>query len=68
MVRKTPLFWKNKEWWYYDKKEGKVKLKDNAPEEARKSYEEYSKSARYTGIDLSDFEEVFEEVFGKEKK
>lgn len=41
MLRRTPLFKKNKEWWYYDEKEGKVKLTDKAPEEARKSYEEY---------------------------
>lgn len=63
MLRRTPLFKKNKEWWYYDEKEGKVKLTDKAPEEARKSYEEYYKPTMYnTGIDLSDFEETFEEI------
>lgn len=36
-----PFFLTNKEWYYYDDKEGRYKLTDKAPEEAKKSYEKH---------------------------
>ena len=37
----TPLFAKNKEWYYFDEEQGKCVLTDKAPPEAVKSYEEF---------------------------
>mgnify|MGYP006970858663 FL=1 len=36
-----PYFLENKEWYYHDDKINKFFLTDKAPEEARKSYEEF---------------------------
>lgn len=36
-----PYFMKNDSWYYVDREEGEYKLTDDAPEEARKSYDEY---------------------------
>lgn len=35
-----PYYMTNKEWYYIDKKDGRLYLTDAAPPEARKSYEE----------------------------
>ena len=44
-MRDRPYFFTNSEWWYYDVKEGKVKLTDKAPQEAIDSYKEYYKKS-----------------------
>ena len=36
-----PYFMKNKEWYYFDKKEYCIKLTDKAPEKAKQSYKEF---------------------------
>jgi len=36
-----PYFMKNKDWYYYDEKEGIFKLTDKATKEAIESYEEF---------------------------
>lgn len=41
MLSSEPYFLKNKEWYYHDDKKNKFYLTDKAPEEARKSYEEF---------------------------
>ena len=38
---KQPYFFENEEWYYYDGKKNKFCLTDKAPEEAKKSYEEF---------------------------
>lgn len=44
-MKKVDLFWKsNKEWWEY--RNGTPVLKENAPPEARESYERYLKQTR----------------------
>lgn len=50
-LAEEPYFMKNKEWYYYDEKEGKLFLTDKAPKEARESYEEYYKQ-------FEDIEEI----------
>lgn len=37
----VPLFFTNKEWYYYDEKEEKYKLTDKAPKEAIESYKQF---------------------------
>lgn len=41
LSNEQPYFFKNEEWFYYDGKTNKFYLTDKAPEEARKSYEEF---------------------------
>ena len=41
MISETPLFLTNDDWYYYDEDELCYKLTDNAPAEARASYEQY---------------------------
>ena len=41
MIAEEPFFMTNKNWYYFDEKEFRLKLTDKAPEEARKSYEEF---------------------------
>lgn len=36
-----PYFLENEEWYYHDDKKNRFYLTDKAPEEARKSYEEF---------------------------
>lgn len=36
-----PYFMENKDWYVYDKEKGKYILTDKAPEEAKKSYDEF---------------------------
>lgn len=43
-MQSEPYFMKNDAWYYFDRKEWKYKLTDKAPEEARKSYEEFYKT------------------------
>lgn len=43
MILEEPYFMKNPEWYKYDEKNYKYILTDKAPEEAKKSYEEYYK-------------------------
>lgn len=38
---KEPYFMSNEDWYYYDRKEHKLKLTDKAPPEAVKDYEEH---------------------------
>lgn len=38
---KEPLFMKNKEWYYFDEDECKLKLTDKATKEAIESYNEF---------------------------
>lgn len=45
-----PYFMKNKEWYYFDEDDFMYKLTDKAPEEAKKSYNEYYKEV-YNGGD-----------------
>lgn len=42
-IGKKPYFMTNKAWYYYDMKEHRLKLTDEAPDKARKSYEEFYK-------------------------
>ena len=39
----NPYFMTNKEWYYFDRKEFRIKLTDKAPEKARQSYEDFYK-------------------------
>ena len=42
MIRQDYVYFlKNKEWYYYDASEGKLKLTDKAPQEAIDSYNEF---------------------------
>lgn len=43
-IDERPYFMKNKEWYFYDEEEGMLKLTEKAPEEAKKSYEEWHAS------------------------
>ena len=38
-----PYFMENDDWYYFDFEEGKYKLTDEAPEEAKESYVEFCK-------------------------
>ncbi len=40
-MRMPPYFMTNEDWYYYDEDEFRYKLKDGAPPEAVKSYEEF---------------------------
>jgi hypothetical protein len=50
MDLKPPFFMTNKEWYYHDPKEWRLKLTDKAPPEAVKSYEEYYRLIDEEGI------------------
>lgn len=39
-----PYFMKDERWFYFDEKNFMYKLTENAPEKARKSYEEFYKT------------------------
>ena len=41
MTVDKPYFMSNEDWFYFDEGEWRYKLTDAAPEEARKSYEEF---------------------------
>lgn len=47
MTIPEPYFMKNKDWYYFDENAFKYMLTDKAPEEARKSYEEYYKELEH---------------------
>ena len=49
-MENQPYFKKNKEWYYYDEKEGCWKLTDKATPEAIKSYEEWYAPKYIEGI------------------
>lgn len=38
-----PYFMTNKEWYYFDRKELRIKLTDKAPKKAKESYENFYK-------------------------
>ena len=58
---KQPYFLKNEEWYYYDGKTNKFYLTDKAPEEARKSYEEfYNPPYYYDSFDYGILKEAVE--------
>lgn len=40
-VAKEPYFMTNKEWYYYDREEFRIKLTDKAPKKARESYKKF---------------------------
>ena len=40
-MRTEPFFMTNDDWYYFDEKEFCYKLKENAPEEAIKSYQKF---------------------------
>lgn len=44
---KEYYFRKNKDWYTYDPIENEITLSENAPEEAKKSFEEYLKDKEY---------------------
>ena len=45
-MTKNDIYWKtNREWWYYDENLSPV-LKENAPLEAKRSYENYLKQIK----------------------
>lgn len=41
MTVEKPYFMTNKEWFYFDEDDFMYKLTDKAPEEAKKSYDEF---------------------------
>lgn len=41
ILSEPPYFMTNEEWYYIDEKDGRLRLTDAAPPEARRSYEEY---------------------------
>ena len=41
LLKEEPYFMQNEEWYYHDRKKCKYVLTDKAPEEAKKSYEEF---------------------------
>ena len=49
---KMPYFMKNKNWYYYDAKEGIFKLTDKAPKKAIESYKEFYKENDINIIEL----------------
>lgn len=49
MLLEKPYFMENEEWYYHDKKKNRYFLTDNAPEKAKKSYEEH-----YAQLDMPD--------------
>lgn len=49
-----PYFFKNEEWYYYDGKVNKFFLTDKAPEEARRSYDEFYNPPYH--LDFFDYE------------
>lgn len=51
----VPYFMQNKEWYYHDEKTGTYKLTEKAPEEAKKSYNEWYEK-KYVTIEDEDFE------------
>ena len=62
MTTKNYWFWTSKpDWWEYIS-EGVAVLKDDAPEEAKKNYEEYLEYERFRrSLTLSDDDEEDEE-------
>ncbi len=59
MLRERPYFLDHKEWCYYDGKTNKYYLLDGAPEEIRKSYEEfYNPEYHYDFFDLGILKEA----------
>lgn len=50
-----PYFMQNKDWYYHDEEEGKYKLTDKAPEQAKKSYDDFYKK-KYRTDDDEDYE------------
>lgn len=53
---KEPLFMKNKEWYYFDEDECKLKLTDKATKEAIESYNEF-----YNELELTYYIEDYKE-------
>lgn len=46
MIKNLDLYWQsNPDWWHYDE-ELRARINDNAPEEAKKSYEHYREQKR----------------------
>ena len=43
LMEGKPYFMNNKEWYYYNIKEGKYKLTDKAPKKAIENYKEFYK-------------------------
>lgn len=67
MLRERPYFFENEEWFYYDKKIHKYRLTDKAPEEARKSYEEfYNPEYHFDFFDYGILKEVKEKIYDEE--
>lgn len=61
---KQPYFFENEEWYYYDGKKNKFFLTDKAPEEARKSYEEfYNPPYHYDFFDYQILKEVKQSMY-----
>lgn len=61
-----PYFFQNKEWYYYDGKKNKYFLTDKAPEEARKSYEEfYNPPYEFDAFDYEILKETKEYKYNK---
>jgi hypothetical protein len=49
-INEEPYFMTNPEWYYFDEKEGRLKLTDKAPKKARKSYKDFYKLLESTTI------------------
>lgn len=45
-MRKLDFYWKTNKGWYYRKENGVCVLKDDAPEEAKKSYKHFLEQER----------------------
>lgn len=61
-----PYFFQNEEWYYYDGKKNKYFLTDKAPEEAKKSYEEfYNPPYEYDAFDYGILMEAKEYKYNK---
>lgn len=61
---KQPYFFENEEWYYYDGKKNKFFLTEKAPEEARKSYEEfYNPPYHYDFFDYQILKEVKQSMY-----
>ena len=58
MLRERPYFLDHKEWLRYDEKTNKYYLLDGAPEEIRKSYEEFYNPPYH--LDFFDYEILLE--------
>lgn len=64
LLTKQPYFFENEEWYYYDGKKNRFFLTDKAPEEAKKSYEEfYNPEYHYDAFDYGILKEAQQSLY-----